>query len=188
MLVRGFTRAKRQLAHLIKVPMDKGPGEVLICCPKFYNDLYDKTFRVGDGHYEATDMEEAAARKFLQQQWKQNGWEQLASFYAGGQIPVAYVLPKSKDLCKGRPIVPYCNHPCRRLYKLVGRALSYFARKVGVPATEKDTPDDPQIDAVGKDKRAERPQMSQILFDGRRPRKGHELEPQFGLRPTWQDS
>lgn len=41
-------------------------------------------------------------------------------------MPRAYVLPKSKDLRKGRPIVPYWKHCLRSVYRIVGRALNYF--------------------------------------------------------------
>ena len=56
----------------------------------------------------------------------EKGWNTIGRFDAKGKIPRAYVLPKSKDLRKGRPIVPYWRHCLRSVYKIAGRALSYI--------------------------------------------------------------
>ena len=64
------------------------------------------------------------------QKWKQKhrnqGWQKIGRLNSKGSVPVAYVLPKSKDIQKGRPIVPYVNHVLRSVYRVAGRALSYF--------------------------------------------------------------
>lgn len=81
-----------------------------------------------DAHYKDTRMEESEAIDIWKQGHKKNGWLSIAGINERGEIPRAYVLPKSKDLRKGRPIVPYCNHVLRPVYKIAGRALSYFLR------------------------------------------------------------
>ena len=71
-------------------------------------------------------MTEEEAMATWKRGYKQHGWSKIAGMNRYGGIPRAYVLPKSKDLRKGRPIVPYCNHLLRPIYRLAGRSLSYF--------------------------------------------------------------
>ena len=71
-------------------------------------------------------MKENEAAAIWKKGYERHGWVKIASMNKRGEIPRAYVLPKSKDLRKGRPIVPYCNHFLRPIYRLAGRALSYF--------------------------------------------------------------
>ena len=92
-----------------------------------YQELYARTFKVGDGeHYEDMDMSETEAIRTWKKGHKEHKWSSIAAINRRGGVPRAYVLPKSKDLTKGRPIVPYCNHVLAPIYKLVGRGLSYF--------------------------------------------------------------
>ena len=92
-----------------------------------YQELYARTFKVGDGeHYEDMDMSEAKAIRTWKKGHKEHGWSSIAAINKRGGVPRAYVLPKSKDLKKGRPIVPYCNHVLSPVYQLAGRGLSYF--------------------------------------------------------------
>ena len=62
--VSAFSKLRRQMAHLVAVPIDKAPGELLICCPKFYDNLYNRTFSVGpDQTYAETGLTEDQAIK-----------------------------------------------------------------------------------------------------------------------------
>ena len=93
----------------------------------FYSDLYKRTFSVGeDKHYIETHLTERDAVERWKQEYEERGWSAIGRWNSKGVVPIAYVLPKSKDLQKGRPIVPYSNHVLRSVYKVAGRALSYF--------------------------------------------------------------
>lgn len=93
----------------------------------FYEDLYDRTYQVGEGkHYVKTDLDEECAKARWKQEHVAKGWSTIGRFDMKGEVPRAYVLPKSKDLRKGRPIVPYWKHCLRSVYRMAGRALSYI--------------------------------------------------------------
>lgn len=119
--VKELMKVSRKLAV---APMDKSPGEVLWMCPRHYENLFDKMFTVDDQYYTKVQCSEAELRARMQTQWRQAGWKKLGTWNRNGEFPTPYVMPKAKDLCKGRPIVPYTNHVLKQVYKVVGRAHS----------------------------------------------------------------
>ena len=46
------------------------------------------------------------------------------------ELPRAYAFPKEKDLCKGRPIVPYRRHGMRPVLGAAARALLFIINRL----------------------------------------------------------
>lgn len=121
---------KRRLVECVKVPIDKSPGELLVCCPAYYEDLYDKAFNL-DGEY--YDMNVGCPTKVvldMRRTFKERGWNMLGGWNGKGEFPVPYVMPKNKDLQRARPIAPYTHHYLKRVYKTVSRAHCYTIRRL----------------------------------------------------------
>lgn len=51
-------------------------------------------------------------------------------FYHKGTIPLAYIIPKNKDLKKYRPIISYANHSLKKLLKLASRGFSHILKNI----------------------------------------------------------
>ena len=75
-------------------------------------------------------------KKIWERIYKEEGWNNYATFNKRGNLNTPYVLFKAKNVLdtetrkhkwmKARPIAPGTNHPMKRLFGLVGRAW-YFA-------------------------------------------------------------
>jgi hypothetical protein len=120
---------RRSCSGLVAVPIDKSPGELLWCCPKFYEDLYDRAFAFGH-HYVRVHRSAQIVAQEMKEQWKRNRWREFGVWDDRGSFPVPYVLPKSKNLAKGRPIVPYTLHYLRRVYRVIGAAHSFAVARL----------------------------------------------------------
>lgn len=121
---------KRITKDLAKVPIDKAPGEILICCPRYYEKLFDKSFVVDGVYYGKEDRDPKEVLNHLRNQWKRNKWAKLGAWDNNGEFPTPYIMPKSKNLEKARPIIPYTKHPLRKVYSTVGTAHSFLMKKL----------------------------------------------------------
>lgn len=79
-----------------------------------------------DKHYVRMNLSEEEVKARWKRKHAEEGWRTIGGYDPNGEVPRAYVLPKSKDLQKGRPIVPYWRHCLRSVYRMTGRALNYL--------------------------------------------------------------
>lgn len=133
--VSTMREVQRSLHGLVKVPIDKSPGELLMCCPCYYEILFDRAFQVDGIYYELAETSGEDAVNGMWHTWRNQKWSTLGGWCRDGAFPTPYVLPKSKNLEKGRPIIPYTQHYLRRVYRVVGRALSYIVKHLPVQDT-----------------------------------------------------
>lgn len=120
---------KQLTSEFVTVPIDKAPGEVLFCCPAYYEKLFDRSFIVNGDYYVKEGRNPEEVLQHLKRHWRKH-WSKLGAWDNRGDFPVPYVMPKSKDLQKARPIIPYTKHPLRKVYSAVGVAHSFIMKKL----------------------------------------------------------
>ena len=88
-------------------------------------------------HFEVVNHTTDSYSRWLQAEFRQRKWQQIATFFKSGQPPVPYPLLKLKDIvadcktvqaskgvcCRCRPISPNTKHWLRRVYRRIGAVL-----------------------------------------------------------------
>ena len=83
--VKNILEIKRRFDGMVFAPIDKSPGEVLVCCPEYYEIMYDKCFKVDGAYYEHANMTLDEAKEKYRKDWKSNGsnfFQNISSDYA----------------------------------------------------------------------------------------------------------
>jgi len=123
-------KAVRKLKGWLITYADKNPGMLIACCPMWYYDKMNETFKCNgtQDSYIKIDTTEDKLLNEWHNFYKQNLQNIGMYFNKKGRIPYGYILPKFKDLNKTRPIVSYYYHPLRRILNLFARALTFLLK------------------------------------------------------------
>ena len=111
--------------------LDKNAGTIFSFCPKIFKqkicELFDYTQK--NSNYKLTKKNEIQIMKLWLDKYKQIQVD-LGRINKKGKIPYAYAIPKFKNLLRYRPIMSYAQHPLRRIYNLVSRALFFILQEI----------------------------------------------------------
>ena len=130
----------RRYKGLLFTEIDKNPYQWVIACPCTYLKKVMEHFE-DKHHYTKEDIRITEANNLARKNYVENGLEEIVPFKKNGVIGNAYILPKDKDINKIRPIVSYYKHGCRKLGRMVARALTVLIKRI----TSKD---DPQLNST----------------------------------------
>ena len=121
-------RASRGLRRWVVIPIDKDAGSTCLMCPREYWHRLDALYSCASLHYEEVGKSSDLVFTDLVQ-----GLADLNTLPAkanDGAIPYGYLMPKSKDLNKSRPVVSYFKHPQKRKLNFAGRALMWLLHRL----------------------------------------------------------
>lgn len=124
-------KVKKKMEKWVITWLDKNDGELFVCCPVWYwlrvKELFDWS---KNGNYEIAELTEMEIRQKWRKEMKWWGREDQE-----GEIPVAYALPKEKDIRKMRPIVSYKKHPWKGTLNMAARLIFFMIKKVRMDET-----------------------------------------------------
>lgn len=120
-------RIKTKLKNWIIAPLDKNSGSIAIICPYLYRDMCFANFRW-----------EGPTKKFKKVINKASIEDNIFQFnkmmklfpFKKGTLPIAYIIPKNKNLNKYRPIISYSNHSLKKLLKIASRGLFHILKNI----------------------------------------------------------
>lgn len=116
--------AWEQLQDLVCLQLDRNLHCLVFQCPRLFWDNMMELY-VRDPHYKQVRISEDLLLLGLKFEWRQRGWDKIASLYGGARTASAYYIPKNKDVVKLRPIIPSRHHPLRNVFNICSRALSF---------------------------------------------------------------
>lgn len=116
--------AQSFLQDLVCLQLDRNLHCLVFQCPRLFWDNMMALY-VQDPHYMRVPISEDLLLTGLRMEWRAHGWNKIASLYSGARAVSAYYIPKNKDVCKNRPIIPSRHHPLRNVYNVTSRALSF---------------------------------------------------------------
>jgi hypothetical protein len=129
-------KTKKVLKGYVISSLDKNNGQCLVSCPLDYHTTLTKAF-VNDDHYlhitnkSSINIIEQFRKEFSRRRYPlSQSWYKLCNWYRFGKLPYAYINYKHKDTNKFRPIMSFAQHPMRSLYKLGGKALTFFINQI----------------------------------------------------------
>ena len=131
--LEAFKRQPRIRDDLMIGILDKNDKCASITClTRLKRDL-ERTYTCNLDHYAhvtTLGLTFEAWDEGLVQLWKTRykdlGLQALGTVDTEGKMPAGYIIPKSKDINKWRPIVAYTHHPARRMLHTAARALNYL--------------------------------------------------------------
>jgi hypothetical protein len=122
--VHAVVKAKAALQDLVVSRLDKNSGQLLVECKVSAYQRLNKVF-LSCPHFQQLPATADHAMRTVLRQFKLRGLDKFAA-QLPGSLPYAYADPKDKDLTRSRGIVSYCRHPCRSVFRLASKALTFL--------------------------------------------------------------
>jgi hypothetical protein len=116
--------ARTFLQDLVCLQLDRNLHCLVFQCPRLFWENMMALY-VQDPHYQQVPISEDLLLAGLRMEWRARGWHKIAPLYSGARVASAYYIPKNKDVCKNRPIIPSRHHPLRNVYSISSRGLSF---------------------------------------------------------------
>ncbi|GBG66043.1 hypothetical protein CBR_g55387 [Chara braunii] len=95
-----------RLNHLVVVPVDRNPDDLVIMCPATYHHGLQMMFNLNVAYHQVSGQSEGEVLALLRTEFKKVGLDKLGAWNPATKLGRAYVLPKHKDLTRWRPIAP----------------------------------------------------------------------------------
>ncbi|GBG79637.1 hypothetical protein CBR_g29786 [Chara braunii] len=119
----------RKLKHLVAVPVDRNPGDIVVMCPTTYHHGLQLMFPLNAAYEEVKCMKEKELLAHIRRGYKQRQLDKIGAWNPAAKIGQAYALPKNKDLNRWRPIAPACADGAGTASRRLVKALNFLLEK-----------------------------------------------------------
>ncbi|GBG86673.1 hypothetical protein CBR_g41735 [Chara braunii] len=122
---RELNEVKALTKDLVCSAMDRNSAETGIMCPVVYAKGMKTMFWKNES-FEAVWESEAEVLEGCKKAYKEAGLDRLGRWDSKGRCGRAYIIPKSKDICRFRPISPSYPEPSKTASSRTARALNHL--------------------------------------------------------------
>ncbi|GBG90296.1 hypothetical protein CBR_g50474 [Chara braunii] len=119
-----------KLSHLVVVPVDRNPGDLVVMCPSTYYHGLQMMFILNVAYQRESSMTEDEVLAQVKTEYKKLALDKVGAWNPAAKLVKAYVLPKHKDLTRWRPIAPANAEFSRTAGRRLARALNFLLERV----------------------------------------------------------
>ncbi|GBG93273.1 hypothetical protein CBR_g62618 [Chara braunii] len=119
-----------KLSHLVVVPVDRNPGDLVVMCPSTYYHGLQMMFTLNGAYERESSMTEDEVLAQVKTEYKKLALDKVGAWNPAAKFGKAYVLPKHKDLTRWRPIAPANAEGSRTAGRRLARALNFLLERV----------------------------------------------------------
>ncbi|GBG81950.1 hypothetical protein CBR_g34133 [Chara braunii] len=116
--------------HLVVVPVDRNPRDLVIMCPATYHHGLQMMFNLNVAYRQVLGQSEKKVLSVLRAEFKKVDLDKLGAWNPAAKLGQAYVLPKHKDLTRWKPIAPANTEGSKTAGRRLARALNFLLEKV----------------------------------------------------------
>ncbi|GBG77970.1 hypothetical protein CBR_g25901 [Chara braunii] len=115
--------------HLVVVPVDRNPGDLVVMCPSTYHFGLQMMFSLNATDQQNLDKSETEVLAELRAEYKRQGLDEIGAWNPAAKLGQAFVLAKNKDLTRWRPIASACTEGSRTTGRRLAHALNYLLER-----------------------------------------------------------
>ncbi|GBG59868.1 hypothetical protein CBR_g66674 [Chara braunii] len=119
-----------KLSHLVVVPVDRNPGDLVVMCPSTYQHSLQMMFNLNLAYQQVTEKNDKEVLAHVRTEFGRLGLDKIGAWNPAAKLGQAYVLPKHKDLTRWRPIAPANAEGTKTAGRRLARALNYLLERV----------------------------------------------------------
>ncbi|GBG90986.1 hypothetical protein CBR_g51644 [Chara braunii] len=119
-----------KVSHLVVVPVDRNPGDLVVMCPSTYHHGLRMMFNHNVAYQQVPETSEKQVLGQMRREFKDRALCKLGAWNPAAKLGQAYVMPKHKDLTRWRPIAPANADGSRTAGRRLARALNFLLEKV----------------------------------------------------------
>ncbi|GBG76433.1 hypothetical protein CBR_g22181 [Chara braunii] len=117
------------LSHLVVVPVDRNPGDLVVMCPTTYHYGLQMMFNLNIAYQQVTEKSESEVLTLVKTMFKKLELDKIGAWNPSAKLGQAYVLPKHKDLTRWRPIAPTFTEGSKTTGRRLARALNFLLER-----------------------------------------------------------
>ncbi|GBG68126.1 hypothetical protein CBR_g2677 [Chara braunii] len=119
-----------RLSHLVVVPVDRNPGDLVVMCPWTYHHSLMMMFNLNVAYQQVSEKSEKEVMTQVRTEFKKQALDKIGAWNPTARLGQAYVLPKHKDLTRWRPIAPATTEGSKTAGRRLARALNFLLERV----------------------------------------------------------
>ncbi|GBG92408.1 hypothetical protein CBR_g55343 [Chara braunii] len=119
-----------KVSHLVVVPVDRNPGDIVVMCPSTYHHGLQMMFNLNVAYQQVSGVSETEVLAQVKAVFKEQALNKIGAWNPAARLGQTYVLPKHKDLTRWRPIAPTRTEGSKTAGRRLARVLNFLLERV----------------------------------------------------------